>query len=52
MVSDVPLMYGIVAVFVGVPWVPEVFLACGGNFCPPKADTGSAAEIFVARRPT
>ena len=23
-----------------VPWVPEVFLACGGNFrCWPKADT-------------
>ena len=26
-----------------VPWVPEVFLACGGNFrCWPKADTSSA----------
>ena len=28
-----------------LPWVPEVFLACGGNFrCWPKADTSSAAE--------
>ena len=26
-----------------VPWVPEVFLACGGNFrCGPMADTSSA----------
>ena len=26
-----------------IPWVPEVFLACGGNFrCWPKADTSSA----------
>ena len=26
-----------------IPWVPEVFLACGGNFrCGPKADTSSA----------
>ena len=26
-----------------VPWVPEVFLACGGKFrCWPKADTSSA----------
>ena len=26
-----------------LPWVPEVFLACGGNFrCWPKADTSSA----------
>ena len=26
-----------------VPWVPEVFLACGGNFrCWPKAGTSSA----------
>ena len=26
-----------------VPWVPEVFLACGGNFrCWPKADTSLA----------
>ena len=26
-----------------VPWVPEVFLARGGNFrCGPKADTSSA----------
>ena len=25
-----------------VPWVPEFFLACGGNFrCWPKADTSS-----------
>ena len=28
---------------VNLPWVPEVFLACGGNFrCWPKADTSSA----------
>ena len=27
----------------GLPWVPEVFLACGGNFRRgPKADTFSA----------
>ena len=27
----------------GVPWIPEVFLACGGNFrCWPKTDTSSA----------
>ena len=27
----------------GIPWVPEVFLAGGGNFrCWPKADTSSA----------
>ena len=27
-------------------WVPEVFLACGGNFrCWPKADTSSAVTI-------
>ena len=26
-----------------LPWVPEIFLACGGNFrCWPKADTSSA----------
>ena len=26
-----------------LPWVPEVFLACGGNFrCWPKTDTSSA----------
>ena len=26
-----------------LPWVPEVFLACGGNFrCWPKANTSSA----------
>ena len=26
-----------------IPWVPEIFLACGGNFwCWPKADTSSA----------
>ena len=29
-----------------VPWVPEVFLACSGNFwCWPKADTSSAEAI-------
>ena len=28
-----------------LPWVPEVFLACGGNFrCWPKANTSSAKE--------
>ena len=28
---------------ISLPWVPEVFLACGGNFrCWPKADTSSA----------
>ena len=31
------------AVSKNVPWVPEVFLACGGNFrCWPKVDTSSA----------
>ena len=29
--------------FFALPWVPEVFLACGGNLrCWPKADTSSA----------
>ena len=32
-----------------VPWVPEVFLARGGNFrCRPKADTASAVEPETA----
>ena len=35
----------------GVPWVPEVFLACGGNFrCWPKADTSSAVGRRHERR--
>ena len=30
---------------ISLPWVPEVFLACGGNFrCWPKADTSSAVQ--------
>ena len=34
-----------------VPWVPEVFLACGGNFqCWPKADTFSATSGKEARK--
>ena len=34
-----------------VPWVPEVFLACGGNFrCWPKADTSSAVDRSHERR--
>ena len=34
-----------------VPWVPEVFLACGGNFrCWPKADTSSAVGRSHERR--
>ena len=34
-----------------VPWVPEVFLACGGNFqCWPKADTFLATSGEVARK--
>lgn len=34
-----------------VPWVPEVFLACGGNFrCRPKADTSSSAGRSQERR--
>ena len=34
-----------------VPWVPEVFLACGGNFrCWPKADTFSAVGRSHERR--
>ena len=28
-----------------LPWVPEVLLACGGNFrCWPKADTSSSSK--------
>ena len=34
-----------------LPWVPEVFLACGGNFrCCPKADTSSAVGRSHERR--
>ena len=34
-----------------VPWVPEVFLACGENFrCWPKADTSSAVGRRHERR--
>ena len=34
-----------------LPWVPEVFLACGGNFrCWPKADTSSAVGRSYERR--
>ena len=34
-----------------VPWVPEVFLACGGNFrCWPKADTSLAVGRSHERR--
>ena len=34
-----------------VPWVPEVFLACGGKFrCRPKADTSSAVGRSHERR--
>ena len=34
-----------------IPWVPEVFLACGGNFrCWPKADTSSAVGWSHERR--
>jgi len=30
-----------------LPWVPEVFLACSGNFlCWPKADTSSAVGHY------
>ena len=36
-----------------LPWVPEVFLACGGNFrCGPKADTSSAVGRRHERRVT
>ena len=36
-----------------IPWVPEVFLACGGNFrCWPKADTSSAVGRSHERRAT
>ena len=39
-----------------LPWVPEVFLACGGNFrCWPKANTSSAVgrshERWVTIKP-
>ena len=35
----------------GVPWVPEVFLACCGNFrCWPKADTSSVVGRSHERR--
>ena len=35
----------------GVPWVPEVFLACGGNLrCWPKADTSSVVGRSHERR--
>ena len=34
-----------------LPWVPEIFLACGGNFwCWPKADTSSAVGRSHERR--
>ena len=34
-----------------LPWVPEVFLACGGKFrCWPKADTSSAVGRSHERR--
>ena len=34
-----------------LPWVPEVFLACGGNFRRwPKADTSSAISRSHKRR--
>ena len=34
-----------------LPWVPEVFLACGGNFRRwPKADTSSAISRSYKRR--
>ena len=34
-----------------IPWEPEVFLACGGNFrCWPKADTGEATSGEAARK--
>ena len=34
-----------------IPWIPEVFLACGGNFrCWPKADTSSAVGRSGERR--
>ena len=34
-----------------IPWVPEVFLACGGNFrCWPKAETSSAVGRSHERR--
>ena len=34
-----------------IPWEPEVFLACGGNFrCWPKADTSSAVGRSYERR--
>ena len=34
-----------------LPWVPEFFLACGGNFrCWPKADTSSAVGRSHERR--
>ena len=32
-----------------IPWVPEVFLACGGT-CRPKADTASAVGRSHERR--
>ena len=38
-----PLSPFIYSLFILLPWVPEVFLACSGNFrCWPKADTSSA----------
>ena len=34
--------------FTYLPWVPEVFLLCGGNFrCRPKADTSSARVSLI-----
>ena len=38
-----PLNYVHVTNILHIPWVPEVFLACSGNFrCWPEADTSSA----------
>ena len=40
-----------VATFHNLPWVPEVFLACGGNFqCWLKADTSSAVGRSYEQR--
>ena len=34
-----------------LPWVPEVFFACGGNLrCWPKADTSSAGSHIKTRQ--
>ena len=38
-------------VMIALPWVTEVFLACGGNFwCWPKAETSSAVGRIHGRR--